>query len=246
MCYDSTLWPWRKLYWECCEEIALPFERMFRLQVMQILCADNSHVCLLGLRHALQTQGFCVHGQVHSPTELIEELSRTHYELVISEFRFGDEELLDFVDTIRSITPDVKILVYTFHQNPTYVARAASYHLFDFITKSSSLQRLLSSVAYASNGVPPVDSILAKATQFLLQSHPPLAQMGALTKREVQVLVHLSLGLSNREISQALSISLETVKEHVQNILRKQKANDRTEVAVWALRNGIPSFKGTG
>jgi DNA-binding NarL/FixJ family response regulator len=53
------------------------------------------------------------------------------------------------------------------------------------------------------------------------------------------------LGLSNREISQALSISLETVKEHVQNILRKQKAKDRTEVAVWALRNGIPTFKST-
>jgi DNA-binding NarL/FixJ family response regulator len=57
------------------------------------------------------------------------------------------------------------------------------------------------------------------------------------------VLVQLSLGLSNREISQSLSISLETVKEHVQNILRKQKANDRTEVAVWALRNGIPTLK---
>lgn len=209
---------------------------------MQILCADKSHVCLLGLRHALQDQGLSVHAQVRSLGEMIVELSKTHYDLVISEFRFGDEELLDSVEAIHKVSPGIKIIVYTFYQNPTYVARVATYRLFDFITKGSSLQRLLGSVACASRGIEPVDSSLAKATQFLLQSPPLLAQMAAFTRREIQVLIHLSLGLSNREISQALSISLETVKEHVQNILRKHKANDRTEVAVWALKNGIPSF----
>jgi DNA-binding NarL/FixJ family response regulator len=216
---------------------------MWGPQTMQILCADNSDVSLLGLRHALHSQGFFDLGQAHSPSEIIAELAQKHYDLIISEYRFGDEELLDFVDKIRSESPNVKILVFTFHQNPTYVARAASYQLFDFITKSSSLQKLLSSVTCASVSSPPPDSILTKATQFLLQTHPPINQLSGLTKREVQVLVQLSLGLSNREISQSLSISLETVKEHVQNILRKQKANDRTEVAVWALRNGIPTLK---
>lgn len=225
--------------------LALPFEQVLGLQTMHILCADDSYVSLLGLRHTLHSQGFPPAYEAHSADELIAELSKNPYELIISEYRFGDVELLDFVDKIRSISPEVKILVYTFHQNPTYVARAASYHLFDFITKSSSLQKLLSSVACASMGTVPSDSILTKATQFLLQSHPPINQMSGLTKREVQVLIHLSLALSNREISQALSISLETVKEHVQNILRKQKAKDRTEVAVWALRNGIPVFKST-
>jgi DNA-binding NarL/FixJ family response regulator len=64
-----------------------------------------------------------------------------------------------------------------------------------------------------------------------------------LTRREQQILVHLSLGLSNREISNSLKISLETVKEHVQNVLRKIKAADRTAAAVWAIRNGIPPLK---
>ena len=171
---------------------------------MQILCADNSDVSLLGLRHALHSQGFFDLGQAHSPSEIIAELAQKHYDLIISEYRFGDEELLDFVDKIRSVSPNVKILVFTFHQNPTYVARAASYQLFDFITKSSSLQKLLSSVTCASVSSPPPDSILTKATQFLLQTHPPINQLSGLTKREVQVLVQLSLGLSNREISQAL------------------------------------------
>ena len=60
-----------------------------------------------------------------------------------------------------------------------------------------------------------------------------------LTNRETQVLCHLGFGLSNREIAMSLSISVETVKEHVQNILRKLDSRDRTEAAVWAVRNGL-------
>ena len=59
-----------------------------------------------------------------------------------------------------------------------------------------------------------------------------------LTSREMQVLRHVSMGLSNREVGKALEISVETVKEHVQNILRKLNVNDRTQAAVWAVRSG--------
>ena len=60
-----------------------------------------------------------------------------------------------------------------------------------------------------------------------------------LTSREAQVLRHLALGLSNKEIGRSLLISIETVKEHVQNILRKIAVTDRTQAAVWAVRKGI-------
>ena len=60
-----------------------------------------------------------------------------------------------------------------------------------------------------------------------------------LTQRETQVLRHVALGLSNREIGKSLEISVETVKEHVQNILRKIAVSDRTQAAVWAVRKGL-------
>ena len=60
-----------------------------------------------------------------------------------------------------------------------------------------------------------------------------------LTQREIQVLKHIALGLSNREIARSLEISVETVKEHVQNILRKLAVTDRTQAAVWAVRKGL-------
>lgn len=53
------------------------------------------------------------------------------------------------------------------------------------------------------------------------------------------MLTHVGYGLSNEEISQALGIGVETVKEHVRNILRKLEVNDRTQAAVWAVRSGV-------
>ena len=60
-----------------------------------------------------------------------------------------------------------------------------------------------------------------------------------LTQREMQVLRHIALGLSNKEIGRSLGISVETVKEHVQNILRKIAVTDRTQAAVWAVRKNM-------
>ena len=63
--------------------------------------------------------------------------------------------------------------------------------------------------------------------------------LSPLTARETQVLRHITLGLSNKEIAFSLKLSVDTVKEHVQNILRKLEVNDRAQAAVWAVRNKL-------
>jgi DNA-binding NarL/FixJ family response regulator len=60
-----------------------------------------------------------------------------------------------------------------------------------------------------------------------------------LTNREKEVLKQMALGLTNKEIAQALDISYETVKEHVQHVLRKIGVTDRTQAAVWSVRKGL-------
>ena len=61
----------------------------------------------------------------------------------------------------------------------------------------------------------------------------------SLTQRESEVLRHMAYGLTNKQIAEALHISYETVKEHVQHILRKIGVTDRTQAAVWAVRKGL-------
>jgi DNA-binding NarL/FixJ family response regulator len=214
-----------------------------RLRLMRIFCADNSPASQLGILHALTAHGFDVGGQFDTPSALIEQMRLHPCELLITEFRFGDEDLLDHIDALRLLAPDLKILFYSFWNNPTYLARAAAHHAYDYVLKSLPVHRLISSVACVASGIPPLDSLLAKTEQFLKQPvRATTIDPNLLTKRELQILVHLSMGLSNREISQLLEISLETVKEHVQNILRKLNSSDRTEAAVWALKHGLPTI----
>ena len=86
---------------------------------------------------------------------------------------------------------------------------------------------------------PPSDSILLTAKSRMRRPRQAISDDIPLTKRELQVLQQVAMGLSNREVGKALGISVETAKEHVQNILRKLDVNDRTKAAVWAVKRGL-------
>jgi DNA-binding NarL/FixJ family response regulator len=211
---------------------------------MQILCAENSPVTFAAISVLLEIEGYRSIALANNCTEVRANLASQSCDLLISELRFCDGEILDIASELQSSFPNTKILLFTVQDNPTYLARAAAYRVYDFVLKASPSVTLLRSVSAAPSGIAPAESLLRMATTFLCRSeHTANPQTEHLTKRENQILTHLALGLSNREISILLGISLETVKEHVQNILRKLKANDRTEAAVWALRNGVPTLR---
>jgi DNA-binding NarL/FixJ family response regulator len=78
-----------------------------------------------------------------------------------------------------------------------------------------------------------------RLSSYLRDGRPTSGSFAPLTPREHEILRLLTTGATNREISQALGISHETVKEHVQHLLKKIGVNDRTQAAVWAVRHGI-------
>lgn len=80
----------------------------------------------------------------------------------------------------------------------------------------------------------PVETVFAA----VLSPKPPAAD-SLLTPRDSQVLSHVAFGLSNDEIPRSLENSVVTVKEHVENLLRKMAANDRTRAVVWAVKSGV-------
>ena len=211
---------------------------------MRILCAENSPVSFAGISILLSVEGYTNVSVATNFAQMKRTIAAGSFDLLITELRFDDAELLDVVGEVCQAYPNTKILIYTHFENPTYLARASACRLYDFVLKSMSTSYLLRSITEAPNGVAPPESLLTMSTKFLTQPElPSNPHTDHLTKRELQILTHLALGLSNREIGGALGISLETVKEHVQNVLRKLKANDRTEAAVWALRNGVPTLK---
>lgn len=106
--------------------------------------------------------------------------------------------------------------------------------------KGATREEIISAIRRAHTGLPPdADSEMGKVRNTMARRRPTYDEDIPLTNREVQVVRHVALGLSNREIGRSLDISIETVKEHVQNVLRKLEAGDRTEAAVWAVKKGL-------
>ena len=123
---------------------------------------------------------------------------------------------------------------------PTAIARAIAIKAHNYILKTSPVDKLLVAIQIAMEGnEPPSDSILLTAKSRMRRPRQAISDDIPLTKRELQVLQQVAMGLSNREVGKALGISVETAKEHVQNILRKLDVNDRTKAAVWAVKRGL-------
>ena len=107
-------------------------------------------------------------------------------------------------------------------------------------TNSISREKLIEGIYRVARGEPLAhDSLLKRVRESMSRRRDEFDDDFPLTNRETQVLRHVALGLSNREIGRSLGISVETVKEHVQNILRKINASDRTQAAVWAVKRNL-------
>jgi DNA-binding NarL/FixJ family response regulator len=130
--------------------------------------------------------------------------------------------------------------MYSGYDNPTYVARSLALGAVGYLDKSATRDEIADAVRQAASGATLWSREgLRRVSGALAGPQAAMDLEVPLTKRESEVLKQLALGLSNKEIAQALSISYETVKEHVQHILRKLSVADRTQAAVWAVRKGL-------
>jgi DNA-binding NarL/FixJ family response regulator len=161
-------------------------------------------------------------------------------DVILMDVRLPGVDGLETMAILRKKAPNARVIVLSTYDNPTYVARASSLGAFDYLLKGSPRREVLQAITRAARGDQPNEtSVLRRIQSTMAKKREEGDDHIPLTPRELQVLRHVALGLSNREIGSALGISVETVKEHVQNLLRKIECSDRTQAAVWAVRNEL-------
>ncbi|MFZ4733832.1 MAG: LuxR C-terminal-related transcriptional regulator [Pirellulales bacterium] len=204
-------------------------------QLISLLLAYPKPVIRAGLLKMLEGSGIKVVGEANHAREAVALARKLGPDVVLIDAILPGVDSFDVVRKLRSTVPDAKLLVLSAVDNPTYMARAHAAGATDYLLEELSADDLVTAVRNAAAGKPPGKG--SRYTTFLSQlenRESPGPAAGKLTPREQQVLRHISLGLPNKEIASSLAISVETVKEHVQNILRKMGLKDRTQAAVWA------------
>ena len=160
-------------------------------------------------------------------------------DVVLLDIRMQKSDGLDALKKIREESPETRVMILSTYDNPTYVARSVALGVKDYVLKGSSREVLLERIRGVAQDKPPTEDSVMHAVKQTMTQRKNVKSDFPLTNRKLQVLRHIALGLSNREIGSSLAISVETVKEHVQNILRKINAVDRTQAAVWAVKRGL-------
>jgi DNA-binding NarL/FixJ family response regulator len=208
---------------------------------VKVLVADDHEVVRTGLASLLAGSDIKIVAEAQNGKEAIKLAVKHKPDVVLMDIRMPDCDGLDALDKIHRELPDTRVVMLSTYDNPTYVARSVALGASDYVLKGASRQQLISTITGAASGKAPsstgelqrVAGAMSKNFTVKNQQEVPL------TNRETQVLRHVALGLSNKEIGRSLGISIETVKEHVQNILRKIAVTDRTQAAVWAVRKGL-------
>ncbi|MGQ9505649.1 MAG: response regulator [Thermogutta sp.] len=207
---------------------------------IRVLIADDHEVIRWGLKELVRGTEIEVVGEAASGYETIEKVKALRPDVVVLDIRFQDLDGLQTLALMRDEGLDTRVVLLSTYDYQSYAARAVALGASEYLLKGASKDDILRAIRAAAAGQPPAQETRLGVVASAMQAKTLIEDDDIqLTQRETQVLRHIALGLSNREIANSLQISVETVKEHVQNILRKLGVSDRTQAAVWAVRKGL-------
>jgi DNA-binding NarL/FixJ family response regulator len=207
---------------------------------IRVVVADDHEVVRGGLGALFADTNISIVGEAATGEQAIEQTRKLKPDVLVLDIRMPGMDGIDTLEKIKTELPETRVVMMSTYDNPTYVARSSALGASDYVLKGSSREQILDAITRAAAGEPAApESMLYRVRGNMTRRREGNDQENPLTNRELQVLRHVALGLSNREIGKSLSISIETVKEHVQNILRKIDVADRTQAAVWAVKRGL-------
>lgn len=206
--------------------------------IHKILLADRHPIVHEGIRRVFAEEpNFEIVAHTADLAGVPHLVERFEPDLVITEARFEDQDAIKVFESILLERNTMVVIVFSQHNDSFHIARAGAVGCYEYLIKTGECSDLLVTAKNGVNGIASDPSgLLSRSRSRIKTKRASTDPDSPLTQREMQVIRHVAMGLKNREIGLSLKISVETVKEHVQNILRKLGVNDRTQAAVTAVK----------
>ncbi len=208
---------------------------------IRILIVDDHAIVREGQRALIDTEpGMDVVGEAADGNEAVALAHSLQPDVILLDLIMPHKDGIKAIEEIKEQDPQARILVLTSFAEDENVYAAIKAGAQGYLMKDASPQDILAAIRDVHRGEPSMDHSIAQKLMRELQRSsdlPPSEE--PLTEREVEVLKLLAQGLQNKEIAEALVISERTVSTHVSNILGKLHLANRTQAALYALKEGL-------
>ncbi|KPB04080.1 response regulator transcription factor [Bacillus sp. CHD6a] len=211
--------------------------------MINILLAEDQALVRQGIKMMIeQHPSFRVVAEVANGREAVEAYENHLVDLVLMDVRMPVMTGIEATKVIRQRDPKAKVLILTTFADDEYAMDALKLGALGYLLKDADAASLLSSIESCLNGGISLDaSVAGKVVPRLINQtpEPSSLEMVELTSRERSILQLVGDGKNNQEIAETLHLSIGTVKNHVTVILQKLGLRDRTQLAIFAIRNGV-------
>lgn len=207
----------------------------------KVMIADDHSLIREGIKQLLEFDGSIqVIAEAANGVECLDKLEDLIPDVLLLDINMPEKNGLEVLDEIKKKEYDVKVLILTVHNELEYLLKAVDIGVDGYILKdseSAELKRAIQSVLAGENYIQA--SLIPALNNRLANRDIDKDKIDALTSRELEVLIQVANGMINKEIATNLNISERTVKNHVSNIFKKIDVSDRTQAAVFAIKNNI-------
>lgn len=208
---------------------------------IKVMLADDHVLIREGIRQLLEFDGSIeVISEVNDGVECIDNLVYVKPDILLLDINMPKKNGVEVLEEIRKKNIDVKVLILTVHNEVEYLIKAVDIGVDGYIVKDSGSAELKKAINCILNGEKYIQpSLIPALNNRLVSRDTDKEKIDSLTNREMEVLIQVANGMFNKEIATSLNISERTVKNHISNIFKKIDVNDRTQAAVFAIKNDI-------
>lgn len=216
-------------------------ERYGGYMSIKVMLADDHILMREGIRQLLEFDGSIeVIAEANDGEECIEKLQIAKPQILLLDINMPKKNGIEVLEDIKKKNIDVKVLILTVHDEIEYLLKAVDIGVNGYILKDSESSELKKAINVIINGESYIQPKLIPALNTrLVVRDVDKDKIDTLTSRELEVLIKVANGMFNKEIATSLNISERTVKNHISNIFKKIEVSDRTQAAVFAIKNDI-------